>query len=109
MAVLLLAGLLVLVLSQVHLQMLLHLDPFAFEVIFLFLPSEQVPPLRLASELPGAGVGSFGAAFGGLALPVVGEYSIVLGVFACAEPDALAGVLGGALGSALDDAVGTCP
>ena len=47
MAALLVAGLIVLVLAQVHLQMLHHLDPVAFGVFFLFLPSEQVPPVAL--------------------------------------------------------------
>ena len=36
-----------LVLLQLHLQMLHHLDPVAFGAIFLFLPSEQVPPVAL--------------------------------------------------------------
>ena len=44
---LLVAGLIVLVLLQLHLQMLHHLDPVAFGVFFLFLPSEQVPPVAL--------------------------------------------------------------
>ena len=39
------AGLIVL--AQAHLQMLHHLDPVAFGAIFLFLPSEQVPPVAL--------------------------------------------------------------
>ena len=44
---LLVAGLIVLVLLQLHLQMLHHLDPVAFGAFFLFLPSEQVPPVAL--------------------------------------------------------------
>ena len=44
---LLVAGLIVLVLLQLHLQMLHHPDPVAFGVFFLFLPSEQVPPVAL--------------------------------------------------------------
>ena len=43
----LLEALLVLVLLQLHLQMLHHPDPVAFGSIFLFLPSEQVPPVAL--------------------------------------------------------------
>ena len=42
-----LVALLEALLLQLHLQMLHHLDPVAFEVIFLFLTSEQVPPVAL--------------------------------------------------------------
>ena len=48
---LLVAGLIVLVLLQLHLQMLHHPDPVAFGVFFLFLPSEQVPPVALLQHL----------------------------------------------------------
>ena len=63
--------------------------------IFLSVLTISASALLFASALPGAGVGCFGDAFGGLALPVDGEYSTVGGVFAGAEPDALTGVLGG--------------
>ena len=47
MAALLVAGLIVLALLQLHLQMLHHPAPVAFGVFFLFLPSEQVPLVAL--------------------------------------------------------------
>ena len=42
-----LVALLEALLLQLHLQMLHHPDPVAFGVFFLFLPSEQVPPVAL--------------------------------------------------------------
>ena len=62
--------------------------------ILLSVLTISASALLFASALPGFGVG-VGTGFGGLALPVDGEYSTVLGVFAGAEPDALTGVLGG--------------